>query len=403
MKVLLSWLREFVDVPATAEEIGARMSLRGFALEGIEKVADDEVLDFDVTSNRPDCMNVVGIAREVAAAYGQSLNRRPALAPPPPMVASRGHASTFDLAITIENADLCRCYAGAVANEITVRPSPDWMQARLKASGIRPISNIVDITNYVLLELGQPMHAFDLAKLGGAQIRVRNARSGEKITTLDGQTRELSPDMLVVADAAKPVAIAGVMGGADSEVGATTTAIVFESAYFNPLSVRRTARTLGMKTEASMRFERGTDRMLPPVALLRALTLLEEIGAGKRRDIALAGHPEDLQQKVLPLRRRRIRDFLGATIPDNDVFRIIGSLGFSSEPTADGWNVTVPPRRIDIHREVDLIEEVARHYGFERIPSRFPALAAAPPKMDPRINTARALRSVLTGAGFSEA
>jgi phenylalanyl-tRNA synthetase beta chain len=404
VKVLLSWLREFVDVQASGEEIGARLSLRGFALEGIEKVDDeDEVLDFDVTSNRPDCMSVVGLAREVAAAYGQSLNRRPGLTPAPPMVASRGQASTFDIAITIENADLCRCYAGAVANEITVGPSPDWMQARLKASGVRPISNIVDVTNYVLLELGQPMHAFDLATLRGAQIRVRNARPGEKLKTLDGQTRELSPDMLVIADAETAVAVAGVMGGADSEVSERTTAIVFESAYFNPLSVRRTARKLGMKTEASMRFERGADRMLPPVALLRALTLLEEIGAGKRRDLAIAGHPEDLRPTVLQLRRDRIGRFLGTTIPDADVFRILGSLGFTSEPTADGWNVTVPMRRIDIHREVDLLEELARHHGFDRIPSHFPALAVPPPKMDPRIATARALRGVMTGAGFSEA
>jgi phenylalanyl-tRNA synthetase beta chain len=403
VKVLLSWLREFVDVDATGEEIGAKLSLRGFALEGIDRLADGEqILDFDVTSNRPDCMNVLGLAREVATAYGHSLNRRPGLAPPDGIAHGIGAARTSDVAISIDDEDLCRCYAGAVA-DVQVGPSPAWMQARLKASGIRPISNIVDITNYVLLELGQPMHAFDLTKLGGAHIRVRTATAGERLKTLDGQDRELTPDMLVIADADKPVAIAGVMGGADSEVADGTTTIVFESAYFNPLSVRRTSRRLGLKTEASMRFERGADRALPPVALVRALTLLEEIGAGKGRGVVIAGHPEDLSPPVLSLRRDRIAGFLGATIPDQDVFRILGSLGFTAEPVGDGWRVTVPARRIDIHREVDLIEELARHYGFDRIPSRFPALSVPPGAIDPRITRARQLRAVMTGAGFSEA
>jgi len=412
VKVLLSWLKEFVDVDASGEEIGARLSLRGFALEGVEHLPDsgtasakaggDAVLDFDVTGNRPDCMNVLGLAREVAAAYGHSLNRRPELAPPGAVMAGVGNATTSDVQITIENPDLCRVYAGAVA-DVTVGPSPDWMQARLKASGIRPISNIVDLTNYVLLELGQPMHAFDLARLAGAHIRVRTARAGERLKTLDGLTRELTPDMLVIADEQSPVAIAGVMGGADSEVNDQTKTVVFESAYFNPLSVRRTARKLGMKTEASMRFERGADRMMPLVALVRALTLLQEIGAGTSRGIVIAGHPEDLQLRVITLRRERIAAFLGTVIPAADVFRILGSLGFRTEPVADGWDVTVPSSRIDVHREVDLIEELARHYGFDRIPSHFPPLTSPPATMDSRITRARQLRAVLTGAGFSEA
>ena len=434
MKVLLSWLKEFVDVDASGEEIGAKLSLRGFALEGIERVSGpgddaspesaDQVLDFDVTSNRPDCMNVLGLAREVAAAYDRPLRKPDIL---PASVAGRfgkdptaeqlaalqheggvdagpGWAKTRDVAIAIDNADLCRAYFGAVA-DVTVGPSPAWMQARLKACGIRPISNIVDLTNYVLLELGQPMHAFDLAKLSGSEIRVRTARSGERIRTLDGQTRELSPDMLVIADAANPVAVAGVMGGADSEVTDATTAIVFESAYFNPLSVRRTSRKLGLKTEASMRFERGADLSMPYAALMRALTLLEAVGAGSgRHPVVAAGFSEDLRHpRTMTLRATRISGFLGTTVPGEDVERILRALGFSPEPTSDGWTVTVPFHRVDIHREVDLIEEVARHYGFDRIPSHFPALSAAPAAIDPRITRDRQLRAVLTGAGFSEA
>jgi phenylalanyl-tRNA synthetase beta chain len=403
VKVLLSWLKEFVDVDASGDEIGARLSLRGFALEGIERLPNgDQVLDFDVTGNRPDCMNVVGLAREVAATYGQSLSRRPALTPPAGVVRGGDTVSSPDITISIDNTELCRVYAGAVA-DVTVAPSPAWMQERLKASGIRPISNIVDITNYVLLELGQPMHAFDITRLGGRQIRVRTARTGERLTTLDGQDRELTPDMLIIADAEQPVAVAGVMGGADSEVNDRTTTIVFESAYFDPLSVRRTSRKLGMKTEASMRFERGADRALPPVALVRALTLMEETGAGTARGIAVAGDAENLAPRMVALRRARITGLLGTSIPDDDVFRILGSLGFTSEPGSDGWNVTVPPRRVDIHREVDLIEELARHHGFDRIPSHFPALTVAPAAIDPRITRARQLRAVMTGAGFSEA
>lgn len=398
MKVLLSWLREFVDVPGTAEEIAATMSVRGFAVEGIEGSGDSAVIDFEVTGNRPDAMSVVGIAREVATAYRLPMK---------PMAGSAFAKATADkpappaISITIENEDLCGCYVGAIA-DVTVGPSPPWMQERLKAGGIRPISNIVDITNYVLLELGQPMHAFDRARLGGDQIRVRTARAGERITTLDGQQRELAADMLVIADAGRPVAIAGVMGGADSEVGAGTKQIVFESAYFNPLSVRRTSRKLGLKTEASMRFERGIDRQLAERSLLRACALLEQIGAGQAGGPIVAG-ALTTTPRIIQLRRERISGFLGVAIPDADTARILESLGFGVDRAADGWAIAVPSWRVDITREVDLIEEVARHHGFDKIPSTFPSLRTAPPPPDPQIGRVRRVRHVMTGIGFSEA
>jgi len=408
VKILASWLREFVDVPASPEDIAATMSLRGFAVEGIESIGDDSVLDFEVTANRPDCMSVMGMAREVATAYGLPVRRPdppgaglsalPAASPPP----SLQPVETSDVDVVIDNPELCPRYAGAVA-DVTVGPSPAWMQARLQATGVRPISNIVDITNYVLLELGQPMHAFDHARLSDAQIRVRTATRSEVITTLDGQSRPLSADMLVIADARRPVAIAGVMGGADSEVTARTRVIVFESAYFNPLSVRRTSRALGLKTEASMRFERGADPWLPVIAMDRACALLESTGAGHARGTVVDRYPVTLAAATLRLRRARIAGLLGVAIPDADVRRILDSLGFGLTDEASGWTVTVPTRRVDCLREVDLIEEIARHYGFDRLPSTFPALAAAPPPADPRIARARHLRTVMTAAGFSEA
>jgi phenylalanyl-tRNA synthetase beta chain len=428
MKILLSWLREFVDVPGTADQIATTMSVRGFAVEGIESLPDyteaapadgtvartpassaDAVIDFEVTANRPDCLSVAGMAREIATAYGLQV-RRPVVGGSSLALTSLKSVEQGDIDIAIENKELGPRYAGAVA-DVKVGPSPEWLQARLRAAGIRPISNIVDITNHVLIELGQPMHAFDLAKLGGGQIRVRTAKAGETLRTLDGQMRTLTPEMLVIADAERAVAIAGVMGGADSEVTVDTRTIVFESAYFTPQQVRRTSKALGLKTEASTRFERGTDPRLPVTAMERACALLELVRAGTARGTVVDRYPLRLEPAVLRLRRDRISGLLGTTVPDTDIKRILESLGFalrepdhtSSSLGTGGWDVTVPTRRVDVLREVDLIEEVARHYGFDRIPVTFPALTTPPPPVDPRITQARALRAIMTGAGFSEA
>lgn len=391
MKVPLSWLREFVDVPGTADELAATMSVRGLAVESVDAVGDDVVLDFETFANRPDTMSIAGIAREVATAYGLPLKESG--------VGGKGfaHVGGSDISVSIDNPELCSQYVGAVA-DVTVAPSPAWMQARLTAAGVRPISNIVDITNYVLLELGQPMHAFDLATLAGAQIRVRTARAGETLKTLDGQMRALTPDMLVIADADKPCAVAGVMGGADSEVSAGTRSIVFESAHFNALSVRRTSRVLGLKTEASMRFERGADSGLPRRAMQRACELLAQVGAGTPRGAVVDCHPVPMTPRRVALDRARIPAFLGVEVPGGDIDRILASLGFEGATI-----VTVPSWRVDVSREVDLIEEVARHYGLDRVPAVFPPLAAAAPQSDPRIARARQLRAALTASGFSEA
>ena len=398
MKVQLSWLREFVDVPGTAEEIAATMSVRGFAVEGIEPLdKGDAVLDFEITANRPDCMSILGMAREVATAHDVPL--KPAAGNVQPAAAS---AEPAPVDVIIESAELGPRYVGAAA-DVTVAPSPAWMQQRLQAAGIRPISNIVDITNYVLIELGQPMHAFDYATLAGAEIRVRNARPGEKLRTLDGQVRELSAEMLVIADAERATGIGGVMGGADSEITAATKTIVFESAYFNPLSVRRTSKKLGLKTEASMRFERGADINMPAQAMARALGLVEQIAAGRGRGAMVDRYPNRRDATKLRLRREKIRGLLGLDIPDAETVRILGSLGFGLFPVAESWEVTVPTRRVDVQREVDLIEEIARHYGLDQLPVTFPALTAPPPPSDPRIAQARHLRGILTAAGFCEA
>ncbi len=402
MKVLYSWIREFVDVPDTAEALGRRLSLRGLALEGLEPwpdgSGDDAVLDFDVTANRPDCLSMAGIAREIATVYDLPLRTPAAEA----RQSSESQLTAPHVPVNIDAPELCARYVAAVA-EVEVGPSPAWMQARLTACGVRPISNIVDITNYVLLELGQPMHAFDLDRLAGPAICVRRARAGEILKTLDGKTRTLAPDTLVIADADRAQAVGGVMGGADSEVNDQTRRIVFESAWFKPGSVRATSKRLGLRTEASIRFERGADLTASARALARACELLVEVGAGRAWGHVEDVYPRPHQSAELSLERPSIKALLGMEVPDSSVVRILRSLGFAVVETVEGWRVTVPGWRVDIQHPVDLIEELGRHHGFEHLPTTFPAVQQAPPESDPRIARDQRIRGALLASGFSEA
>ncbi|MGC4081591.1 MAG: phenylalanine--tRNA ligase subunit beta [Vicinamibacterales bacterium] len=306
------------------------------------------------------------------------------------------------MAVTIDDADLCPRYAAAVA-DVTPTTSPGWMTSRLQASGVRPISPIVDITNYVLLELGHPMHAFDLDTLEGRHIRVRRSAPGETITTLDDVGRTLDAEMLVIADATRPQAVAGVMGGGASEVSSATTRIAFESAYFKPASVRRTSKRLGLKTEASARFERGTDVNNVVVALRRAVSLMQQIGAGTLVGPVVDVYPTPRAPLTVPLRRERLARVLGLTVPDADVVRILTALQLDTTPTTDGWSVVVPTFRVDILREVDLIEEVGRHYGFDKLDAAFPAMTQAAPAPDAGLGRDQLTRRVLAAAGLTEA
>ncbi|MBI1873379.1 MAG: phenylalanine--tRNA ligase subunit beta [Acidobacteria bacterium] len=416
----MSWLRDFVDVREPAAELAQLLSMRGFepgAIEGAppgplapegrhgarprhdtaaSDPSDDGVIDFEITANRPDCMNVLGIAREVSTAYGRPLAH-------PPAAARQTESSTAaPLAVTIEDPDLCPRYAAAVA-EVTVGQSPAWLANRLLAAGVRPINTIVDVTNYVMIELGQPMHAFDLDKLEGRELRIRRARGGERLRTLDGEDRALTADMLVIADATRPQAIGGVMGGRESEVGHATRRIAFESAYFTPSSVRRTSKRLGLKTEASARFERGADIGAPVWALERACALMEAIGAGRVVGEVIDRYPAPRPPTRVRFRERVIERHLGQRVDRTEAARILRQLGFTLEDAADGWEVVVPSFRVDVTREIDLVEEVARHAGYDRLPATFPVLRAVPRPSDPRIDADRLVRRILTGAGFAEA
>ena len=406
MRLLVSWLRDFVDIDAPAEDIADRMGLRGFEVASVESFdgpgGHDAVIDFEVTANRPDGLSVLGLAREVATIYdlpltlpssspGAKLGLNPRLAGP-----------AAPLTVRIEDEALCPRYAAALA-DVTVGASPAWMVQRLQAAGIRPISSIVDLTNYVLVELGQPMHAFDLAKLAGPEIRVRRATPGETMATLDGVQRTLDSEMLVIADRNRAQAIAGVMGGAGSEVSSGTRCVVFESAYFRPASVRRTSKRLNLKTEASARFERGADIGAPVFALERLAALMDQIGSGHVAGPIIDVYPTPRQAARLHLRRSRLAALLGVAVPDPDVERILSGLGTTVTATSDGWDVVVPTFRVDLLREVDLIEEVGRHYGFDKLAATFPVVTAPAPPPDPRIPRDQLVRRILTAAGLSEA
>jgi phenylalanyl-tRNA synthetase beta chain len=410
MRLLVSWVRDFVDVTAPPEAIAETLALRGFEVASIEPAPDgvrppwaqgadlpDAVIDFEVTANRPDCLSVIGFAREIATAFQLPFH---ALADsPPPLDGAPGGAAVD---VQIEDAVRCPRYAAALA-EVLPATSPRWMTARLLAAGVRPISPFVDITNYVLLELGHPMHAFDQALLAGNRIKVRCAAAGETITTLDGVTRKLEPEMLVIADGARPQAIAGVMGGAHSEVSSTTTRVVFESACFQPASVRRTSKRLGLKTEASARFERGADVNAPAAALTRALDLMERIGAGRPASGLIDCYPAPRAPLTIGLRRARLDLVLGLQVPDEDAERILRSLGLTVTGRSDGWSVEVPTFRVDLLREIDLIEEVGRHHGFDKLEPAFPVMTMAAAAPDPRVLRDRSLRNAASAAGLTEA
>jgi phenylalanyl-tRNA synthetase beta chain len=396
VRIVYPWLCDLVRVPGSPETIAEAISLRGFEVASIEP-GDSPVIDFEITANRPDCLSHVGMAREASAIWGVPLEMPDATMP------AAGPAEKLD--VTIESPDLCPRYCAQVF-EIAVGPSPQWLVDRLAAAGVRSISNIVDVTNYVMLEIGQPMHAFDLERLAGRALVIRRARPGERLTTLDGVERALEPDMLVIADAERPSAIGGVMGGKDSEIGPATRFIALESAYFFPPSIRRTSKRLGLKTEAAIRFERGGDVEVPPIGIARAAALFEKLGAGRTRGPIIDRYPAPRPPVQVELRASRISRLLGQTVPAADVARILQPLGFIlSESTRQNdrvWHVTVPSFRVDVTREVDLIEEVGRHYGFDRLPTTFPALTAPQPAPPASLSLERLVRQILTSAGFSE-
>lgn len=320
---------------------------------------DDTSVEFEITSNRPDCLSVTGLARETAATYNLPLNI--------PVPSFKGIDGNIDemLKVDVHNTEKCMRYCAGIVKNVKIEPSPRWMRERLRASGVRPINNFVDITNYVMLEYGQPMHAFDLRYVEGAHINVRNAAKGEKIVTLDGVERELTEEMLVIADDKKPVAVAGVMGGEYSGIMEDTTTVVFESAYFEPVQVRRTSKKLGLRTDASIRYEKGVDRLISMTCLKRAFQLVEELGAGEVVRTVIDKDYTDKTPAAVEFNAEWINNFLGTDITEADMIEYLTRLDFKVE----NGTIYAPSFRIDIECKADIAEEVARIYGYDKIPS----------------------------------
>jgi phenylalanyl-tRNA synthetase beta chain len=405
MKIVYNWLKEFVDAKAPAEELRSRLSLAGFGVDSLEESAAGPVLDAEITANRPDCLGHYGIAREVAAIY-----RLPVKSPQLKLKEAADKAADATR-VAIESPELCGRYTARILRGVKIQPSPDWLRQRLEAIGQNSINNVVDVTNYVMFALGQPLHAFDLDKVVGRRIVVRRARQGEKIKTLDGAERTLTKEMCVIADASSAVAIAGVMGGASSEIGFSSRDILLESAWFDPISVRRTSKALGLRTEASYRFERGADPEMAELASRYAAELIQQLGGGEILSGVVDVYPRREQPVMIELSRKELLRVMGADVPDRDVEEILSALGFrpvrkdenrgSAGALLATWECQQPSWRRDVTRGIDLIEEVARHYGYDKFPPRLPP-AKQPAKRLPLAGELDRLRERVIGFGYQE-
>ena len=350
---------------------------------------NDTSVEFEITSNRPDCLSVVGLAREAAVTFGKPLQVKE------PEFHGSADKLSDSLSVAVENAALCPRYIAGMVKNVKIGPSPRWMRERLRASGVRPINNLVDITNYVMLEYGQPMHAFDQRYVKGGKIVVRNAKDGETITTLDGQERKLSPEMLIIADAEKPIAVAGVMGGEYSGIMDDTNTVIFESAYFEPVQVRRTAKKLGMRTDASARYEKGLDPDGCPRTLKRAMELVELLGAGEPVAEFIEVDNRTAKPAEIPFDPDWINRFLGTEISREEMVKTLESL----EIQVKGDVCVSPTFRIDLERPADIAEEVARIYGYNNIPSTV-IRGVAKAQLTPQQQFLRKAEQVMVGLGY---
>ncbi len=395
MRILLSWLQDFVDIPESPKQLADALTMAGMAVDGVEQVDGETLLDIDITSNRPDAMNHFGMAREVAAIFRRELR-------PPRIEFAEDERPAADFCeIEIAAPELCPRYVGRVLLGVEIKPSPDWIRRRLELCGTRSINNLADLTNYVLLELGHPTHAFDLDTLGGKKIIVRRAQKGEELRTLDGVDRKLDPSHLVIADAYKPVALAGVMGGLETEISDKTKNVLIEAAWFQPGSIRKTSRQFALHTEASHRFERGADIKAAVWGADRIAGLLGQTSPGVILKGRIDAYPDEYRRPPITLRRGRSEHLLGVEISDAQIVEILERLGFEPKQTQQGWTTPAPSHRLDVEREVDLIEEVGRIYGFAKIESTLPPVgAAAPPK--PFEAEEAAAREAVRALGYDE-
>lgn len=394
MKVTYNWLKDFVEIKIPARELAGKLTMAGLEVVSLEEKAGDFIFEIEITSNRPDWLSILGVAREVAALTKSKVKSQN------PKVEAKTKKGDFN--IEIENTKDCPLYTARILRNLKVGPSPEWIKKRLELIGCRSINNVVDITNYVLFELGEPLHAFDLDKLNSEEITVRRAKPGEKMLTIDGIESSLLAEVLVIADKDKPVAVAGVMGGKETEVGWGTKNILLEAAIFNPVIIRRSRQALGKVSESSYRFERGIDFDMAAKASSRAAQLMQEYCGAEDIGFTLKGLSRPKETRV-DLDIAYASRTLGINLTVAQVKPILSRLGFKIRPKSKNMlSVETPLFRQDVKQQVDLIEEVARIFGFERIPSSLPSVR---PDVTPedRRGLVLAIKNMLIGLGVNEA
>jgi len=408
MKVVYNWLKDFVGVTATAQVLAARLALHGTNVPSVESQPLGGVIDAEITSNRPDCLGVYGIAREVAAIYKLELKR----IAPKPAESSSAKASQA-VSVKIEAPEICGRFTARVIRKVKIQPSPTWLRERLEAAGVASINNVVDATNYVMLELGHALHAFDYDLVRNHSILVRAARRGEKIKTLDGIERELDPAICVISDGdgSRAVGIGGIMGGGETEISFSTTNVLIECAWFEPIAIRRATRFLKLHTEASTRFSRGADPEMAELASRRCAELILQLAGGELLGGVVDVYPGRRAPKKITLTRAEILRVMGADVADREVESILGALGFAPVRVDQNrgqlgsilaaWECTQPSWRADVEREIDLIEEVARIYGLNKFPPRLPAARQGAARLLQYEAESR-LRERLIGLGYRE-
>ena len=400
MLVPVKWLKDFVATRLSGQEMADRMLNKGLETTFV-KNNEEEFLDVDILPNRGDCQSIYGVAREGAVMVGAELKPLPK-----PKTKPGDRQAKSDFKLEIKDLDLCPCYLGRIVKGVKIGPSPEWLKNRLALVGVRSINNVVDVTNYILMEMGQPLHAFDLSTLKGQKIIVRRAKTGEKMTTLDGKERAFTDQMLVIADAERAVALAGIMGGGETEVSDKTVDIFLESAYFKPASILRTSRDLGLRTEASARFSKSVDPVGVEVGLERAISLIVEVAGGQAEDKLFDVSDPQWQKshdKEIILRPARFAKFMGYSVPVKEMTEILEKLQFKVTKKGDDLLAKVPTFRLfDVQREADLIEEIARIYGYEKIPTTVPAVPVEQEILTPNERILKKVYPACLAAGLTE-
>jgi phenylalanyl-tRNA synthetase beta chain len=408
MKIVYDWLKDFVEVRATPDELASRLALSGTNIGGIEKGPHGAVIDAEVSSNRPDCLGHYGIAREVSAVYSVPLKA----ISHKPQESSAARASDA-VRVEIHAPDLCGRFTARVIRGVKIQPSPQWLTARLEASGVASINNVVDISNYVMLELGHALHAFDYDKVRDHRIVVRRAKPAEKLRTLDGIERTLDPGtcMICDGDGSRAVGIGGIMGGAETEISFSTKNVLIECAWFEPVAVRRATRFLKLHTEASTRFGRGADPEMAELASRRCVELMLQLAGGELLSGVVDVYPGKRAPKKILLTRAELLRVMGADVSDKQIESSLSALGFApvrvdQNRGAEGsllaaWECTQPSWRAEVEREIDLIEEVARIYGLDKFPARLPAARQGAARL-PHFAAEARLRERLIGLGYQE-